>query len=99
MTTPKLTAHSGDDYTVMMLPGEGTDDASFSVYGTEQRELAEIACARWNSAPAMREALEAILHELPHYIHPWPPLESSDIGKAVALAVATLALAKEGATS
>lgn len=53
-------AHSGQDYTVVMLPGETTDSASISVHGGHAPELAEqIAQARWTAVGLEHELADA----------------------------------------
>lgn len=44
MTTiiPRWVAHTGEDYTVVMLGDEGTDNASIRVFGDEPEELGKL---------------------------------------------------------
>ena len=54
-------AHTGLDYTVVMLPGETTDNASIRVYGENAPELAGLIVV----APDLLAALKGALPFLP----------------------------------
>lgn len=72
----RFEAHTGEDYTVVMLPGECTETASIHVYGPMAEELADFIVEHCNGAIAdpVEELTEAIAwvernHPLPRCAH------------------------------
>jgi len=53
-------AHTGEDYTVVMLPDECTDNASIAVYGSNDEANARLIAAAPELLEALKKAEEAI---------------------------------------
>lgn len=69
---PHWTAHTGEDYTVVMLDGETTDNASIRVFGEIPEELGETIALVLNALIAnpdlvMRISVEHVAGKANHF--------------------------------